>query len=276
MQKVVNGDYHKFQKLFQNISWELSGLAVTAKINPGSIWTNDVNNPTSAFMASPEGYLIAGDPKNLDFNKKLKIWFEHKFLPWGLNENYNTFEIYFNPGWKEVALEIFHARKLISYQRRHYIINKSDWQPQTVDLSINMKLTKINSAFVEDNLNFRNMLHLKKWIYNNWGSYENFDNKGFAFAIIHKDIVASWSVADCCYQDKCEIGIHTDLKFTRKNMAHSVVQAMLKYAFTNSFTQIGWHCVESNIASCKTAQKSKFHLERKYTANYGFFNPLNH
>jgi hypothetical protein len=74
MQKVVNGYYHKFQEILQKISWELSGLAVTTRINPGSIWTNDVNNPHAAFMASPEGYLIAGNPKNLDFNKKLKVF----------------------------------------------------------------------------------------------------------------------------------------------------------------------------------------------------------
>ena len=72
MQKVFIDDYHRFQMIFHKISWELSGIAVTSQNNPGSIWTNDVDKPTYAFMASPEGYLLAGDSHDHDFNNKLK------------------------------------------------------------------------------------------------------------------------------------------------------------------------------------------------------------
>ena len=110
----------------------------------------------------------------------------------------------------------------------------------------------------------KNMDSVDEWILNNWGTYENFEKKGFGFYILKNNIVLSWSVADCVYKDACEIGIHTDEAHRKQGLAVRTVNAMLKYAKDNAFSEVGWQCGATNIGSYKTAEKCGFKRMKEY------------
>lgn len=267
MKKVDKNEYANFRNLFSELDWELSGEAVIAGNNPGVILTSEGSND-AALMGSPEGWLLVGNQKNHKFCTDLRKWLETKFEEWAENTDAEDFEIYFLPRWEAASKVIFQSKPLMRYPRRHYICQKQDWKKEAVKLSEDMKLNYLNSLLVTKLSSYRNINHIKEWIINNWGTYENFDKNGFAVAVIKDDVIVSWSVADCRFEDKCEIGIHTDDQFRRQGLASYTVTSMLEHAFDNGFTQVGWHCADDNKGSWRTAERCGFHLNKDY---YGYY-----
>lgn len=263
MLEVEKKYYTNFLELFQELNWHLSSLVVLAGNNPGLVYADSATKPTFAFMISPEGCYLAGDTNNSDFIFKLKEYFENQFIP---NWKQAEFEIIFLPKWETASKIIFESRPLIRYKRFHYttILDKLE----TIGKFKN-HVKFIQPDFVENNLNLKNMEYVKIWIKHNWGSYENFEKKGFGSYIVNEEKVLSWSVCDCIFQDRCEIGIWADEDIRRKGLATEVVKANLQLAFKKGFKEVGWHCSADNTGSYKTAEKAGFKSEREYFSYYG-------
>jgi len=64
-------DYEKVRPLFHPLVWHLSSAAVLDGNNPGRVFVDDPVNPQTAFMFSPEGCYLAGNPDNDAFNRAL-------------------------------------------------------------------------------------------------------------------------------------------------------------------------------------------------------------
>jgi len=266
MIKVDKNKYDEFLGLFDELSWHLSSLAVLEGNNPGELYISDNKDRSSAFLISPEGCYLAGNPDNKTFNVSLKKFFEGDFLrKWKTEE----FELVFNPKWESTAFWIFQKRPLFKYNRFHYTIKISDFNWHRLDIGDKFKPISLKPDFVKNNLKISNMDHINKWILNNWGNYDNFKKRGFSFYILVNNPVLSWSVCDCIYQDRCEIGIHTDPKHRKQGLASNVVNAMLNHAFKSGIKEIGWHCAADNTGSYKTAEKAGFTKEREYYAYFG-------
>lgn len=271
MQRLEKKNYPLFKSMFEEVAWELSSLAVVSGNNPGAIWF-DEEFSDAAFMHSPEGWLLAGNQKSKGFCHALREWFENKFIPWGDKAGLKEFDVFFLPRWEAASKIIFQERPLIRYPRRHYVCYFDEWTKILVEAPLGSELRLLDSEFILHNKKFRNMGHIRSWVINNWGSFENFDEKGFAFAVIDDNVVLSWSVADCIFENKCEIGIHTDEKFRRQGLASITVKAMLQYAFNKGYKEVGWHCADDNQGSWRTAEKCGFRMEREYYGYYGLIN----
>jgi len=262
MIKIGVNNYYKCIKIFRELNWHLSSLAVLAGNNPGEVLVDSLQNPESVFMISPEGCYLAGEAENDKFIAEMKEYFENDFIQ---NWTEDEFEVIFLPKWKTASKIIFGSRPLIGYKRFHYTV---DLKKFTVD--VNAQIFPIGTEFVRNNLQLKNMDHIKNWIMNNWGSYKKYDETGFGNYYLAEDRILSWSVCDCIYKNRCEIGIWTDDENRRKGFASNVVRSMLKSAKDRGMTEVGWHCSSDNIGSYKTAEKAGFRKEREYFAYYGF------
>ncbi len=262
--------------IFSQTGWELSGFSVLEGNNPGRIWIDRENDPCFAIMSTPEGVLLAGDPTANGALDDLRDWFEKLYLPEGTEADDYCFEIYFDPKWHDAAQYIFESRELINYPRLHFLIDRECERPKQSMPPEEFQPRAITPEFLDEARSYRNIDQIDSWITNNWGDIDNYRENGFGHCYLHNDIIVCWSVSDCRFQDRCEIGIETDPSFRRQGLATATVSRMLDHAFENGYREVGWQCPASNHGSVRTARKAGFTLEREYLGHEGYFDRSRH
>ena len=257
-------NYAKVRPLFQALKYHLSSAAVLDGNNPGRVFVDDPANPQTAFMFSPEGCYLAGNPDNDAFNRALNHAIYTREV---LGEKVNALSFVYHPeSWEARLAALLDPRPPITMPRRHYVCRevKYDWW---ANLPHGFAVHRINEALLNQ-AGLKIPDHVPSWMKNNWGSTADFLERGFGFVAIHDDEVVSWSLADCVSGDACEIGIHTAEAFRRRGLATITVAAAVEYALSNGFAMVGWHCPEDNHGSIGTAEKVGFEKERDYTMYY--------
>lgn len=262
--------------LFEETAWELSGFAVLAGHCPGRLWVDNAENPAIGFMHTPEGSLLTGNPDNQEALENFRLWFDQEFLPHGIRNEAFGFDCYFAPKWYAPAGWLFESRPLIQTPRLHFLVQPENVPKNLPEPSPEFQQIWIDPAFIRSGFNLKNKPHIRDWVKNNWGTDENFSRNGFGFCLKKDDVIISWSVCDCVFEDRCEIGIHTDPDFRRRGLAAATTRHMLQYAFAHGFREVGWHCDADNAGSIGTATRNGFIKERDYFSWSGYFNLQRH
>ena len=270
-------DYPKVQPLFEELEWNLITCAVIEGTSPGRVYADRAEDPRTAFMCTVEGYYLAGDDNNAEFNTSLnKLIFESIFAGDTLRKDETDVAIGFHPdSWKEKMPIVFRGRIPLPTARRHYVCNElkvDNWRdrvPEGFQIQrIDEKLLRTPRIQIPE--------HATNWMKTNWGSISNFMKKGFGFCMLHGKRIASWSIADCVSGNACEIGIHTDEGYRRQGLATLTAAAAVDYSLLGDFKYVGWHCDEYNLGSIGVAEKVGFKLERRYIQYYACSNPAHH
>ncbi len=268
-------DQNQFERtraLFSGIAaYQLSAAAVIDGTMPGDIWADDIESPQSAYMVSPEGAFLAGNPENQAFNRALNDYFRTTLYDVS-DDIESIWLVYDPPGWGNKLTGILYPRDLLIYPRRHYVCNtlQVDWR---ANLPEGFSVHRINADLLaRDDLGIPD--HAHEWVENNWRTVENYMAHGFGFCTIddsaHK--IASWSMADCVHDSECEIGIQTLPEYRRRGLATITTTAAVEHALTHGYVRIGWHCHEENLGSIGVAENVGFELERCYVNTYTMFN----
>jgi RimJ/RimL family protein N-acetyltransferase len=265
-------DYEKVRPLFLPLGSQLSSLAVLDGINPGRCLVDDLAIPQTAFLFSPEGCYLAGNPHNQDFNSALN---QAIFNQGTFSEDMQAFSfVLTSDDWVDSLVDIFSPRTPIVFPRRHYVCYGSvlDWRSYIPEGFIVSRITVqlLNRA------KLRIPSHVYSWIRHNWGSTSWFLEHGFGFVTTHGDEVVSWSLADCVSGSCCEIGIHTVPGYRRRGLATVTAAATVDYALSHGFPMVGWHCNDENLGSIGTAEKVGFTKERDYTMYNLFLDEATH
>ncbi len=69
--ELRRADYERVRPLFRPLRFHLASAAVLDGNSPGRVFVDDPAQPRSAFMLSPEGCYLAGDPDDLAFIRAL-------------------------------------------------------------------------------------------------------------------------------------------------------------------------------------------------------------
>ncbi len=275
--ELTKRDYERVQPLFKELEWNLITSAVIEGTSPGRVYVDRVEQPTTAFMCTVEGYYLAGYDRNDAFNASLnRLIFKRLFAGDTVRENETDVAIGFHPdSWRGKMPIIFHGRLPLTTARRHYVCTELKADHWTDQVPRGFQVQKIDEPLLHmPRLEIPE--HLTGWMKTNWGSIDSFLRKGFAFCTLSDKQVVSWSVADCISGDACEIGIHTRESFRGQGLATITAAAAVDYALSNGFQYVGWHCDEYNLPSIKTAEKVGFKLERKYIQFYACSNEAHH
>jgi RimJ/RimL family protein N-acetyltransferase len=270
--KLSETGYAKVRALFEPLRFHLASAAVLDGNNPGRVFVDDTVSPRVAFMASPEGCYLAGNPDNARFNRALnKALFDGTIFGRDVGAAYFVCDL---EQWRESLPIVFSPREPILMRRLHLICRtlKHDWRNHLLDGYAVQRVT----GDLLSRPGFHVPEHLRGWITNNWGTTAAFLEKGFGFATIHGDEAVSWSLADCFSGDACEIGIHTVEAHRRRGLAAVTAAAAVDYALSNGFARVGWHTSQDNLGSIRTAERVGFEKERDYSMPYFIFDEADH
>lgn len=273
--RLHENNYEKVRPLFGELEYNLITSAVIEGTSPGRIYIDDIASPQSAFLCSVEGYYLAGNSGNDDFNESLNsLIMEEIFSGDTIRKDETDVAIGFHPDtWKDRMKVIFRGRPPITTHRRHYICKKVriDWKNR---IPAGFSLHLIDDKLLED-LGSNTPRHVTDWMEINWGSRQNFLNRGFGFCMLHGEEVVSWSIADCVSGNLAEIGIRTCPDYRKRGLASLTAAAAVDYWLSKG-SMVGWHCAEKNFGSRGVAEKVGFELERKYIQYYACFNKIHH
>lgn len=256
--------------LFAGLNYQLAVPATLAGNNPGALFADQVEQPTSAYIYTVEGTFLAGDPHNAGFNAGLRqLLAERLFIYPGARWWVGIAAA----EWEPVLSEIAGGRRMQPVARRHYVCRQVqfNWRAH---LEPRFHLRRIDADLLaEPGLSIPE--HIPQWIEGNWGSREAFFQHGLGFCLTAASQVVSWCVADCYLGSEIEIGIQTVPDYRRRGLAACVTAATVEHAFTVGFNRVGWHCNEDNTGSYKTAERVGFELERPYTQYLSVADPTN-
>jgi len=257
-------DYPCVRDLYRPLDFHLAAASVLEGSNPGGVWVDDPAAPQPSFMISPEGCYLAGNPQDERFNRALNTALLTGQI---LGPDVPLVLVFASDDWITALSTICPPRKVIPIARRHYVYRASAPRPAIPAPPDGFALHRIDAARLErPGLSIPD--HVRGWIGNNWGSTGTFLRDGFGFAMVHRDEIVCWSLADCVSTLGCEIGIHTAPDYRRRGLATITVAAAVDHALERGLPLVGWQCSEDNPGSWGTAEKVGFTLERCYILYY--------
>lgn len=245
-------DFYKVENLIKNSNHELSIKAVIDGNLPGEVFVDNRENPSSALIFTTECNVVAGKADNMQFNN-------------GIKEKLDFFDtvICDDEAWEDRISEIHSNIALRKYVRRYYELDTLKFIDYKAKLDSQYVLEYVNVDNL-NSLNFENSDEITDWIqlknitkFKDYclGAYIRIDNK-----------IVSMSMVDCIADDRIEIGIKTETEYRNRGLGSIAAAAMVSASISKGIRKIGWHCVDTNIGSIKTAEKVGFQLVKKYSA----------
>jgi RimJ/RimL family protein N-acetyltransferase len=254
--------YNRIETLCQGFDYQLILTAVIEHTSPGRVLVDQPDHPTSCFLSTAEGCFLVGDSTNKSFNVELGNYIHERMTASkrGPPDERELIVSVFPDTWTNQFPTIFLTQLPIRIPRRYYICTQLKWHqpippPYTI-VQITQPLLANPDISIPD--------HITSWITTNWGSQDAFLKRGFGFAMMYKNRLVSWSLADCISGHRCEIGIQTQPKHRQQGLATLTAAATVDYAFQHGFQHIGWHTSEDNIGSIKVAEKVGFKRKADY------------
>jgi RimJ/RimL family protein N-acetyltransferase len=256
--------YARTRPLFTKLDHQLTAMAVIEGSCPGSIWVDGIAQPRTAFMASPEGHYLVGYEGNAAVNRALNQLIMCTLLGTGRNgQQVEVIVLVCHPeAWERELDVVLAGRVPIPERRWHYRLERSlvDWRNQVPE---GFSIERLDQPLL-DRPGLGVPEHVILWMKHNWGSMEDFFQRGLGFCAVHENQIVSWCLTDCTSGSACEIGIRTLPEYRRRGLATVTVAATVDECRAQGLTTIGWHCHETNLGSRGVAEKVGFEKVREY------------
>lgn len=245
-------DFYKVQGLIKNSNHELSIKAVISGTSPGEIYVDNLGNPLSTLIKTTECNVVAGKADNELFNL-------------GVREELDFFDQVTcdDEEWEDIIHEIHKNIALRKYVRRYYELNQLKFTHFLERLDDQYTLEYVNLGNLS-NLDFENSDKIRDWIkIENISTFKNYCLG--AYVRTGKEII-SMSIVDCIVDDRIEIGVKTEKEYQKRGLGSIATAAAVSSSISKGIKKIGWHCVDTNIGSIKTAERVGFRLIKKYSS----------
>ncbi|NHK32983.1 MAG: GNAT family N-acetyltransferase [Asgard group archaeon] len=268
-------EFEKVRELFTEVEYNLNCMVVIAGINPGRIWVDSKEKPTSGFLIDNSWtYFLAGNPNNYEFNTSIGKLLKDEIFPKVENlekMNFGEWLINFeNKDWFDKIENEFAIKDPIALERCYYVFDKlliPDWRTQ---IPKGFAMRRIDTSLLKDE-KLENIEEIKGWIKSQYGSEEKFLEEGLGFCLIEgKKTIASWCLSEWAMESKIEIGIITAQNYRRKGLATLCTAATVELCQEKGY-EIGWHTNQENVASCRLAEKVGFVRKKNYISAYGAY-----
>lgn len=257
--------YERVRPLVGELSaYNVSIPALLDGINPGRVFVDDPAAPQAAFIESVEGFHLAGNPQRAAFIQEVNAYLRRTHLR---EEGSSLYLCVDPPGWVAQLPALFAPRPVQTLARRHYVCHELRYRDYTAQLPPGFRVRPIDAALLSAP-EMEIPAHSRSWIAGNWGTPENYQERGFGFCVTEGQRVVCWSIADCASGARCEIGIHTHRDYRRRGLAAITTAAAVDHALSHGCREVGWHCSDDNIGSWKTAEKVGFRKSRDYVMYY--------
>ncbi len=275
-QELETKDYNKVRVLFKEFDYQVIVRAVIDGSSPGKIWVDDPLHPTCGFIATTEGWFLAGNPNKIEFNQGLKALIEDMILRGKfyspVNPNFLSYLFFHidSEKWKDKFPDIFQIRPPLSTHRIHFYCDKPihDWKN---NLPEGYNLLQVDSTLKNDSLKFPE--DIEEWVES---SLDDQMKRGFGMCLVQGNKVVVWVNSDCASGEECEIGIITTEDYRLKGLGALTAAAAVEHCLSIGYSRVGWHCETHNYGSIRVAQKVGFIKERDYVHYICMFNEAEH
>jgi RimJ/RimL family protein N-acetyltransferase len=256
--------------LFAGLDWHLAVPAVLAGQAAGAVYADSAAAPRSGLLLAGHRAYLAGDPGNGAFLAAVRPVLERRFIRAGWEMG--AFTLYYDhPDWP-VAAETALSAGLKDYQawRLCHYLKDQRTEPETTAASgppEGFRLAAVDASLVDDPA-LENKEALLEEMCSERESPTDFLARSFGLALLHENAVAGWCLSEYNLGHRCEVGIAVDQPFRRRGLATLLGRAFAQQALAAGVSEIGWHCLRDNAASCATARALGFTLMHEYPAHW--------
>jgi len=216
-------------------------------------------------MATTEGWFLAGNSENSEFNLGLQNLVHDMILKGEFYSPVNPEfleELFFHidsDDWKLKFPLIFDIRPPLPTHRNHFICDRVslEWQGKIPE---GYTLHTVDSTLDIDSLHFPK--DIRQWVSH---SLHDQIKRGFGMCLKHGKKVVVWINADCASGTECEIGIITTQDYRMRGLGALTAAAAVDNCFSIGYSKVGWHCENHNYGSIAVALKVGFVKERDYS-----------
>lgn len=237
--------------------------------NPGKVWVDCLENPTSAIVWSDslQCFQFLGCASNQAFCSEVKLFLEN-----AIANNRSQEELFFFdfPSDEELWYPIVHNALADRYIQENwqYVYQSKSNSPEWTAHVISKPhcLHQIDDSFLSSIRNdgiVSNPEFLLNYIQQYWGSLEDFLKIGYGYAAVDEGKIVSIAISSFVYKQTHSIGIETLEQYRRKGFASSLVNMLLRTIYSKGCT-VWWDCMDSNIASQRTAESAGLVFHHKY------------
>lgn len=250
--ELIKKDFHKVEGLIKNSNHELSIKAVIAGTSPGEIFVDNLEKPLTTLIITPECKVVAGKADNKLFNN-------------GVKEKLGFFDQVTcdDEEWENIINDIHQNIALRKYERRYYELDDLKFVDFNRNIDSQYTLEYVNVGNLNE-LNFENSDKIRDWI--KFVDISTFKNYCLGAYLREDKKIVSMSLVDCIVDDRIEIGVKTEKEYKKRGLGSIVAAATVSSCISKGINKIGWHCVDTNIGSIKTAEKVGFKLIKKYSS----------
>lgn len=266
--ELKKSEFYKCKNLLHEQS-QLEAKAVVAGVNPGRIFVDDIESPTSGliWLGNNDGFFFIGNEKNEKFNTKLNHFIDTVIVPEAKKVGLTWFEgIGDHNKWDEKIKRLFEDRHLGRWDQRVYTFQKNDYKGNFEPaIEEGYNIVKISERLFENsNRSVENIEFLHSRIVESWSSLNSFFNKGIGYCVMYKNKIVSICFSNFAVDNIHAIAIETLEEHQGKKLAQKVALIYVKDCLENNFVPY-WDCTDSNKPSIAVAEKIGFRNVFNYT-----------
>lgn len=261
--------YASVQSLFTDMTCHLAVVTVLAGALPGRIYVDDSANPGTAILIPSNRHrvYVSGMPA-----PRLLADVLHLLSSEDIGQGYG-FVLYYDAAqpWQPTLEHVLHQQDRLSSWRQLYRLSQPP-APIAGHLPDPITIGRIDATMVADTTLMNRDLLVEE-IQSESPSLEHFFRQQFGFCAQDGHQLVAWCLAEYHAQGRYELGIETIEAYRRQGIATRLADAVVRHAFAQGATEIGWHCWAANTPSVATALKVGFEKVLDYPVWYGHYRP---
>jgi RimJ/RimL family protein N-acetyltransferase len=248
-------NYPSVHSLFEDMAYQLAVQTVLAGILPGQIYVDDPVSPGTAILIPSNKYqyriYVSGEPEPRMLADVIHLLFKRS-----LAQIYGFVVYYASDIWKQTVEQVLQKQETDSGWRQYYRLRELP-SPIASPLPEHITIGRIAETMFEDaTLVNRDLLFEE--IHSESPSLEHFFRQNFGFCAQDGQQLVAWCLAEYHYQGRYELGIGTLEAYQRQGIATHLATSVIRQAFAQGATEIGWDCWATNTPSVATALKLGF------------------
>lgn len=259
--ELKKSEFYKCKDLL-NAQGQVEGKAVVEGLNPGRIFVDDIDSPTSGliWLGNNDGFYFIGNERNERFNTKLNYFIDTVIIPEARKVGLTWFEgIGNHHKWDETIKKVFENRNLGSWNQRVYTLQKNDYK-DNLELTVEdgYNIVKISEILLKNrNQSIKNIEFLHSKIVECWSSPKRFFNEGIGYCVVYKNEIVSVCFSNFVVDNIHCIDIETLEEHQGKKLAQKVAITFVEDCLENNLVPY-WDCMESNKPSIAVAENIGF------------------
>ncbi|NMM54820.1 GNAT family N-acetyltransferase [Paenibacillus aquistagni] len=247
---------HFLQPLLTSVTYVPSfAYAVLSSTVEGSIWVNDDKHPTTAVIGTGSGlYAVFGDASD----KKVLEWLRNLYHDQYKN-NEKRFLLFATAyEWEDSLASIMdndgERSSRMSYELKGHLYA---FPPAYVEAGFGLQ--RITMGTIAASTTFPESYYKE-----NWGSVQQFMQKGFGYAVTFGGKIVSECTAVCLGSPYVEIDIATHPNYRGLGLGRFAAAAFIQHCSRQGLIP-RWECDVSNVSSMRLAEKLDFSHSNGYT-----------